>query len=333
MRNMGSKGTGLSRRELLKGASAGALAVGFGGVFGAAAKTVQAQNAAGYTPTPSAFVTFTAGDAQVTVIQDGNTVFDPTFFAVNAPPEEVAALMEANNLPSPVLSTFNITLVRTGDRVVLIDTGVGANALDPSQPPTAGRLLPTLESLGIAAADVTDVVLTHFHPDHLFGLGDGSSIFYPNAAIYFPQAEFDFLQNGVTGNEQIDGLIAAANGFLAPAQASDQLTLYTEGEILPGFTAVPSPGHTPGHTAIMFTSGSDSVLSIADAATHPVISLQHPEWYLGFDAVPDAAVESRRSILDMAATDRIKVIGYHFSFPGVGYVVAEGDGYNFVAQV
>jgi glyoxylase-like metal-dependent hydrolase (beta-lactamase superfamily II) len=320
----------LSRRELLKGFGAGALALGLGGtLFGKLAR-VRAQE--GYVPTVSAFSTFRVGDTEVIAIEDGNVIFDAAFFAVNAPPEEINALVAEYNMPAQVQAYLNTLLVKAGDQRILIDTGLGLLQLDPSTPPTAGRLAPTLALLGVAPEDITDVIISHFHPDHIGGVGTFEAVAYPNARYHFPQGDYDLLQLGSVGNEQTDNLIGLANGLLGPIQAADQLNLYpsdSESELVGGISVVPAPGHTPGHVALRIASGGDSLLLLGDAITQAVISLANPGYHMGFDADPAQAVESRTALLEMVAAEGERVLGYHFPFPGVGLISAEGDGYRF----
>jgi glyoxylase-like metal-dependent hydrolase (beta-lactamase superfamily II) len=327
-----SKQSAFSRRDFLKGISVGAVGLGIGGWLGSRTVITQAQD--NPLAEVAAFYRFMVGDMRVTAIQDGVSGFPPDFFAANAEPGSVATLLEAHNLPAPeVLPTsINILLVEAGERRILLDTGLGSLSFVPDTPPPAGKLLATLELLGIGNAAITDVVISHYHPDHIFAASDMQAATFANAVYYFPKAEQDFIAtNPSTGNEQIDGIIQLANGVLAPLLANDQLTLFEdEAEIIPGIHAVPAAGHSPGHTAIMLSSNGSQLLNIVDTAINYVTALQHPEWYFGFDADPDVAVESRRRVLTMAADEQIPVFGYHFPFPGVGVVDRDGDGFRFI---
>lgn len=184
----------------------------------------------------------------------------------------------------------------------------------------------------MAADDVTDVLVTHYHPDHIGMISDMQTPTFPNATYYFPQAEYDFITSGVTtGIELVDSIIQLANGLLAPISAGDQLELFDgEAELIPGIQTIPAPGHSPGHIAVMINSNGSQMLNMVDAAIHYLTAVQHPEWHFGFDAEPDVAVESRRMILGMAADEQIPVIGYHFPFPGRGVIDRDGDGFRFI---
>lgn len=313
----------ISRRNLLKGFGLGAL--------GATWTTPWMMGALRADHTPStagvtAFYRTNIGAFQVTIIQDGATNLDQSIFAVNAEVEDVDAVLNANNLPTGLQSaTLNIALIETADRKVLIDTGLNGAALD-ANPPNSGKLIPTLELLGLAAGDITDVLISHHHPDHVAGLSNGTAALYPNATYHLAQAEYDFLQT-TTGNELADGFIASANALLKPMMDADQVRLFNpDDEVLPGIQAILAAGHTPGHTVFLLNSEGSSMLHMMDTANHAVIALANPDWVMGFDAIPDLAAATRRTLLERAASEKLLVSGYHFPFPGIGYISTQGEG-------
>lgn len=331
-----------SRRAFLKGMSAGALGLGAGltlpnimSAYAQEATPEATAQAGGYVPRPTAFTRLDVGDYEVFVINDGFVEFDATFFAANIEPELAYSTLEERNLPSPTaVGSLNIAVVRAGNHLVLFDTGIGLLSLVPGTPPVGGGLDATLALLGITPADITDVVISHFHPDHIGNISDGTTIAYPNAMYFFPQGDYDFLQSGPVGNQQVDDLIGLANAFLAPISAADQLTIYSgEDELLPGIAAVPAPGHSPGHSAMLINREGASLLATFDTSTHAVLSLEHPDWHMGFDAIPELAVQTRRAIFQRAADEKLQVLSYHFPSPGLGYVDPAGDGFQFIPSI
>lgn len=311
----------LSRRAWLKGMGAGALGLAAAPLssafYGSGLRVAQAQGA----PTASAFYRLNVGGFQVTVIQDATNQFPSSLFGTNAPEGAIDALLAENNLPTGLVnSTFNVTLVNTGDRLVLLDTGLGIS------------LLPTLALLGIDPADVTDVIITHFHPDHVGGVSVDGALNFPNATHYISQIEFDLLTGGATGSP-MDNMIAGANAALAPLADGQLLTYSDEDEIVPGIQAVATLGHTPGHHTMLIASGGSQLMTTADTANHFLIALAHPEYFMGFDAMPELAAESRRALLQRAVDEQLQILGYHFPFPGIGYVAANGEGFRFVAAI
>jgi glyoxylase-like metal-dependent hydrolase (beta-lactamase superfamily II) len=195
---------------------------------------------------------------------------------------------------------------------VLFDTGLGQGF---------SQLMPTLELIGVSPADITTVVLSHFHPDHIGGVAPDGAVAFPNAQYVFGQVEWDFLNSG--GNE-------GALGTLQPVVDAGQMAYYADGdEIAPGIIAVAAPGHTPGHTGFIISSGDQVLMNTVDAIVHPVLSVQRPEWHFGFDSDPEQAISTRRNLLDRVASDNLLIFGYHFPFPGIGVIAAEGDSWRF----
>lgn len=314
----------ISRRNLLKGMGLGALGFGFGLTPSLAAQVTPGSQST------IAYYRFQLGDLNITNIHDGTLTIPTNLFGANAEEGAVDALLEANRLPTGMMTSIaNLLLVESGDRLALMDTGYGDFTM--GGPMSGGKLLETLAALGVDAGSVTDVVITHFHPDHVGGLAFEDGAAFPNAMVHFPQVEWDFLSEQGTGTEEA-AFFDYARFKMQPYVDNDQVSFYTDGQdILSGVTAMAAPGHTPGHHALMFSSGDQTLLNMVDTTNHFVIGLQHPEWYFGFDAMPDMAVETRRNTLEMAAEDGIQVFGYHFPFPGIGYVLRDGDAYRFLA--
>src|SRR6202035_2854822 len=101
------------------------------------------------------------------------------------------------------------------------------------------------------------------------------------------------------------------------------------GQSVPGITAVPAPGHTPGHTGWLVASGGDALLIWGDVVHLPGLQFAHPDAGMVFDVDGALAIVTRRRIMDMAATDRLRVTGMHMDFPGFGHVVRSGGAYAF----
>lgn len=232
-------------------------------------------------------------------------------FGMNVSAEDFAAASEAAFLPTDkALNSFNPTLVQTGEEVILFDTGL-----------TAEGITTALTAAGIAAADVTIVVLTHMHGDHIGGLSEGDALTFPNARYITGKIEFDHWASA--GNEGFDAKVRPLE---------DQMTLIEDGtEIVPGVTAMLAPGHTPGHMTYMLESSGKKLMLTVDTANHYVWSLGKPDWEVRFDADKTMAAQTRRKVFGMIAEQKIPFIGYHMPFPGVGYVEVQDDGFRFVA--
>ena len=267
---------------------------------------------------------FRVGSIDCVVLDDGRFTYDAATFFVTAPPGEVGAALAAHGVTTGRISTpYTCLLVDTGRHRVLVDTG-GAG-WDPG----VGGLSRSLEAAGIRPEDVDVVVLTHGHPDHIGGTADpwGRPVF-ARARHVMAAAEWAFWTASDLAGRVPDRFreIAAAN--LAPI--ADRVDLVKgEEEIVPGVHALPSPGHTPGHLAIVVEDGGEELLYISDAALHP-IHLEHPAWCPRFDVDPVLATATRRMLCERAVRRRSLVHAYHFDpYPCLGHVREHGDGWRW----
>ncbi|MCS6870688.1 MAG: MBL fold metallo-hydrolase [Anaerolineae bacterium] len=307
-----------SRRDMLKLLGVSALGTAVMGKIAFEPQAARAQGAP--TATPIAFFRFSLGAMQLTVIRDAARQQDPAVLGRNAPEGGIAEVMKANNFPAPITTTFNVLLMRNGDKVALFDTGLGVAA--------GGALVATLELLGVPRDSVTDVVLTHMHPDHVSGALTDGALTFPNATYHYSQAEFDFI-NKVPSDSPL-AQVAATNKAIFEA-AGSKLKLYApDTEILPGVTTAAAYGHTLGHTIFRFQSEGQQMLHAVDTALNSVVSLARPEWHTAFDVNGEMAAETRRRVFGEAAKSGTRIFAYHFPFPGTGFVVAEGEGFRFI---
>jgi len=268
---------------------------------------------------------FPLGAFEVTTLLDGAVQLDGPhpIFGQNVTQEAVAALAHETFLPARRMEIgFTPTLINTGDRLILFDTGNG----DIGRRPAAGLLGERLAAAGYEPARIDTVVITHFHPDHIGGLIEGGAPVFPNADHVFPAAEYDFWSKAdPTG--RIGRLVQAKVVPLA-----ERARMIAPGEaVAPGVEAVKAWGHTPGHTAFHVESAGARLMLIADTANHYVMSVQRPDWHVRFDMDKEAAVATRKQVLGMVAADRIPFIGYHMPMPSVGYLEALERGFRYHA--
>lgn len=198
---------------------------------------------------------------------------------------------------------------------------------------TVGKLMGNLEAAEIDPASITHVFVTHAHPDHIWGIRDEfDEPLFPDAEYIMGATEHaywtkDDLVNQVPPTDQ-QIVLGAVNSINAEGV---EWNLVKDGaEIAPGITAMDSFGHTHGHMSLRIESGGKQLIATGDAISHGWASFAHPDWYNGIDALPEQTVKSRKKLLDMAAADRIALVGYHFPFPSVGHVQREGKAYRFV---
>ena len=319
----------LSRRDLLKGLGVGAAGISLGVGLNIHPVAAQSENI----DRVIAFYRFYIGDYEVTVINDGLNPFPPGFLAVNADEDDVTALLQDYHLPTNIVPfPMGTVVVNTGDRKVLLDTGAGTSSfIRENMGENTGGLHPTLAMLGVPPEEITDVVLSHYHPDHVGGLQADGSLAFPNAQHHLPQIEWDFLQSdGIV--DFLVPFVDFANEQLQPVVANDgQLAFFgDEDEVVPGIQAVATLGHSIGHHSFIIESSGQQMLLTFDAITHPVFSLRSLDWVSAVDQIPDQTVETRRNLLARIVDEQLPVLAYHFPFPGIGMITRDGDSYRFI---
>jgi glyoxylase-like metal-dependent hydrolase (beta-lactamase superfamily II) len=314
-----------SRRDLLNiAALSPALALPALAASPARAQTLGAP--AGANP---AHFRFQLGEAVLTVVSDGHLEIPADGLGVNADPDEVKAFLESYFLSTETnYSHTNHLVIELGEAKVLVDVGSGNRFL-----PTAGKLMENLGAAGIDASEITHVVITHAHPDHVWGIRDDfDEAILPDAQFFIGGTERDFwLQDGLVNNvptEMQQFVVGAVNSL--NVDGAEWTVVGDEAEIAPGIRVIDTPGHTIGHMSVVVESGGKQLIALGDSMNHAWMSTVRPEWVSNFDMDGEQTVATRKRLLDMAATDRMAVLGYHFPFPGVGHIAAEGDAYRFV---
>ncbi|MFA7305756.1 MAG: MBL fold metallo-hydrolase [Hyphomicrobium sp.] len=266
------------------------------------------------------FYRFKLGDFEITTISDSEVFIDGPFplIGANASEPDVQALMRDNLLPERKYQPgFSPTIVNTGKELILLDAGNGANGFVPR--PNGGWLAAQLGPAGFRPEDIDIVALSHGHPDHIGGIIEGGKPLFPNARYVIGQIEHDFWTPEGKLPEDLEKFAQVYRANSKPVV--EKMNFIKPGDdVVTGIRALEAFGHTPGHLAFMIESGGKSVLWWGDCAHHQVASLTRPDWHCVFDADKPQAAQTRRRIFDMAATDRLPVIGYHMPFPSIGFV-------------
>jgi glyoxylase-like metal-dependent hydrolase (beta-lactamase superfamily II) len=316
--------TTLTRRTVIAGAAAAALS-------GAKIATATAQSV----PAPdSGFHRTKVGDMEVTVLFDGarpgKLTASPTRSATL---EQFQDALAAHNLPrDETASVFHPLAIRTGGKLILLDTGNGPRSLASG----TGRMAANFAAAGFDPKQVDMVIISHFHGDHIGGLvtADGAPAF-PNAEVRVPLDEWNYWLDDANMNKAAEGSglrNAHANvRRVFGAIPGKNLTKFQDGdEVAPGITAMATPGHTPGHTSFVLASGSGRLLVQADVTSGiALVFVRNPDWFGGGDMDGPTAVATRRKLYEMLAAEKMPMTGYHLPFPALGRIEKSGSGYNF----
>lgn len=275
---------------------------------------------------------YKVGDYEVIQLMDGaRTMPMPDQFVVNTSKDQAIKAAEAAYMPDgKVVIPFSPMIISTGSKLIAIDTGNGLGAFAASKG-AVGQARQNMAAAGIDPKQIDIVIISHFHGDHIGGLknADGSPAF-PNAEIKVPATELAFWSdeaNASKANPFNRGQFPAVKKMMDGIKVS---TYEADKEVAPGITSIATPGHTPGHTSFVVASGSKKILVQVDVTNIPSLFLRHPDWHALFDNDGDVAQATRHKIYDMAAAEKMTVVGYHFPYPCVGHVEKDGAGYRLI---
>lgn len=318
-------GPRLDRRVLLGAAVAGPLLPFPGNAPAAAAQPLRPS-------TNSGCYHFRIGDIPAVVVSDGTLAGNPRIYAGDAPHEDLNRVLAGAFLPTNTFTlNLNTLLLEVAGRRVLIEAGAGT-----TMGPNGGRVFANLAAVGVAPADIDSIVVTHTHPDHVGNLrGEDGRPAFPNAAVHLPVPDWDFFIRNDPDLSRLPMDADFRTRFIGNIRRSVEpiaanVSLYTPGaELMPGIATIPAGGHTPGMSAVLVHSGRDQLLVTSDAAYSPLLNMERP-WRPGPDLDPEAADQVRHRLFDRAAAEGALVLGFHFPFPGLGRIRADGGRYTWV---
>jgi len=269
------------------------------------------------------------GDFQVTSLSDGTVPQDLHKLLKGATSAEVDGLLDHEFLKNPVEASINAFLIDTGSRRVLVDTGAGGFF----GPGFGGKLLASLAAAGYKPQQIDDILITHIHTDHSGGLVDGDRLAFPNATIHVGKPDLDFFLNPAS---------AASSGYdqkyfdeaakaMGPYVRAGRVKAFSgRTQLFPGITAVPTPGHTPGHSSYLIESQGQRLELMGDIVHVASVQFSEPRITIVYDVDSAAAASQRKSQFARLASERRLVAAAHLPFPGIGHIRVEGSGYTWV---
>jgi glyoxylase-like metal-dependent hydrolase (beta-lactamase superfamily II) len=322
----------LTRRTLLTGTVASTAAAG---ICLAPGREARAAAPPAGTQAPG-WYRYKVGNFEITVATDGVNRFKfPDDIVANVKREEVnAALVAAHREPDVYVTPYNPIVVNTGQKLVVIDTGLGEAVFNSSKG-AIGQFLTNLAAAGIDPKTVDTVIISHYHGDHVNGLLKAdNSLAFPNAEILVPAAEHKFWMDDGEMSRAPKGRMEEQfrnNRRIFAGEVMKRLRTYDEGkEVVPGITAVPTHGHSMGHSSHVVASGSSQVYVQADVTHVPFLFARNPGWHAFYDQDPVMAEATRRKVYDMLVAEKMLVQGFHYPFPSLAYVEKSGSGYREV---
>jgi glyoxylase-like metal-dependent hydrolase (beta-lactamase superfamily II) len=318
------------RRDVILSAAAVAAALGFDKSLAIAAPA-RGQK----TPDPAkGFFRYRVGDAECTAVYDGiwEKTHDPLFFSNATVAETKQALARAWFTTAFVTIPITVFVVKLNGKLVLCDAGGGnqVQAFNPESVFVSGKMMANMRAAGIDPKNIETILISHFHPDHIFGLleKNTNAPVFPKAEIIVPAAEYKWWTDPslITRLPEKRWPLARRIQAVIP-NWKNVLPVEGEDEVVPGIRFVSAPGHTPGHTAFHISSGNEQLMISSDAAYVPALCAAHPGWHGVFDQDAALAEASRRKLLDRVIADKMMICGSHFPWPGLGKIARDGAGY------
>jgi glyoxylase-like metal-dependent hydrolase (beta-lactamase superfamily II) len=259
------------------------------------------------------------GDITVTPVIDCVVRRAPTAAYATTSNEDWAPHTSLLDSDGMLCLTLGAYLIRSRDRLVLVDAGIGPDSrpiVSRGFAMPGGHLLDNLKALGVGVQDVTDVVFTHLHVDHIGWAALNGRPVFPNATYRCHRADWDYFTGA--------GSLLSAPEKLAPL--TDRLVCWdATTTIAPGIEMVEAPGHTPGSSIVVLSSGVARGILLGDVVHCPV-ELVAEEWETIGDVDPKLARQTAsRLASELEGTD-IPVGAAHFPNLHFGrLLLAEGQ--------
>lgn len=271
------------------------------------------------------------GAYQITALSDGVNPLPAARVLTNVEGGALRVALEKDYLQDPVETSHNGFLLNTGRELILIDAGAGS-----LMGPSLGKLVANLRAAGYEPDQIDEVYITHMHPDHIGGLANGKERAFPNALVRSAKEEVDYWlseANLATASGESRIRFLQAKAALEPYIAAKRTSVFEDGaELGPGIWALPTHGHTPGHTSFKVESAGNAMIIWGDIVHVSPLQFGSPGVALVFDYDAIAAVDQRAKMFKASAANGNWIAGAHLSFPGIGRIRKEAIGYSWIPK-
>ncbi len=272
---------------------------------------------------------FKVGSVDVTALSDGTLGWQAIEELTNVKPGEAEKLLDKAYVKAPVEASMNAFLIHLGDRLILVDAGTGG-LLGPK----LFKLPESMKNAGYSPEQITDILVTHVHPDHTGGLTVGGKKVFPNAIVHLDKRELAYWTDKSAGEkapEPTKSFFKTVEPTVGPYIASGSVKTFDgETQLFPGLRSTPGYGHTPGQSYYVLESDGQKMIFWGDIMHVPDIQFANPDVTIRFDVDSTAAAARRKKDFADAARNRTLVAMPHMYFPGVGHVAKEGNHFRWL---
>ena len=279
---------------------------------------------------------FKIGKAKCIILRDLMFSYKASDYFINAEESKLKEYVDTYRFnPEKIESPFIALLIEIDDKRILIDTGSGYSdspiTFRGRTFPLKGRLLSLLEESGISNNSITDVIITHFHPDHIGGIITDEIPNFPNARFHLHEKEWEYWTTAKSVNENPLFKLFVDNNIKPLSDLDLNLIRNDESEIISGITSIIAPGHTPGQIAVDLRSQGESLLYTSDAFLHP-IHIEELNWKTNYDKDHKVAKKTRKKLLRIAQSENSIINSFHFDFPGLGFAEKKNNKWKWTPK-